>query len=127
MTGGHAAIYATKNYQRLRRVVRACVDHKWIVAGLTIGVFAIAVIGMGSVMKQFFPNSDRPELSIEVTMPPGSAFAATEKAVGRVEAALRTQPEAKVVTSYVGVPARRVSSCRSTPCCRTPPMPRSSC
>ena len=102
VAGGHAAIYATKNYQRLRRVVRACVDHKWIVAGLTIAVFLVAVVGMGSVMKQFFPNSDRPELSIEVTMPPGSAFAATEQAVAHVEAMLRAQPEAKVVTSYVG-------------------------
>jgi multidrug efflux pump subunit AcrB len=102
VVGGHAAIYATKNYQRLRRIVRACVDHKWIVAGLTVALFVVSVVGMGLVMKQFFPNSDRPELSIELTMPPGSAFGATEQAVKHVETALRTQPEAKMVTSYVG-------------------------
>lgn len=102
VTGGHGAIYATKNYQRLRRVVRASVDHKWIVAGLTVAVFLVAGVGMGSVMKQFFPNSDRPELSVEVTMPAGSSFEATEKTVAEVETTLRAQPEAKVVTSYVG-------------------------
>ena len=107
VAGGHAAIYATKNYQRLRRVVRACVDHKWIVAGLTIAVFFVAVVGMGSVMKQFFPNSDRPELSVEVTMPPGGAIEATERVVAEVEAALRAEPEAKMVTSYVGAGAPR--------------------
>lgn len=102
VAGGHDAIYATRNYQRLRALVRACVDHKWVVAGLTLVVFAAAAGGMGAVMKQFFPNSDRPELSVEVTMPAGSAFAATERTVGAIEAVLRAQPEAKVVTSYVG-------------------------
>ncbi len=102
VAGGHAAIYATKNYQRLRVVVRASVDHKWIIAGLTVTVFLAAVVGMGSVMKQFFPNSDRPELSVEVTMPGGKRLEATEKVVAEVEAVLRAQPEAKVVTSYVG-------------------------
>ena len=105
--GGHAAIYATRNYQILRRIIRACVDHKWIAAGLTIAVFMMAVVGMGSVMKQFFPNSDRPELSIEVFLPPGSAFAATEKAVAKIETAVRAQPEAKDVTSYVGAGTSR--------------------
>ena len=100
--GGHAAIYATPNYRRLRRVVRACVDHRWLVAGLTLAAFAFAVVGMGSVAKQFFPNSDRPELSVEVTMPPGSAFAATERTVAAVEDVLRAQPEVRKVTSYVG-------------------------
>jgi multidrug efflux pump subunit AcrB len=102
VVGGHDAIYATKNYQRLRVMVRACVDHKWIAAGLTIAVFVAAVVGMGSVTKQFFPNSDRPELTIEVNMPPGSAFSATEQEVARLETVLRAQDEAKVVTSYVG-------------------------
>ena len=126
VAGGHAAIYATKNYQRLRRVVRACVDHKWIVAGLTITVFFVAVVGMGSVMKQFFPNSDRPELSIEVTMPAGSAIEATERVVSEVEAALRAEPEARVVTSYVGAGAQDLSYL-STRGCPIPPMRRSSC
>jgi multidrug efflux pump subunit AcrB len=105
--GGHAAIYATRNYEILRRIIRACVDHKWIVAGLTIAVFMMAVVGMGSVMKQFFPNSDRPELSLEVYLPPGASFASTETTVSKIEAAVRAQPEAKDVTSYVGAGTAR--------------------
>ncbi|WP_267358741.1 MULTISPECIES: efflux RND transporter permease subunit [unclassified Methylobacterium] len=102
VAGGHAAIYATKNYQRLRRVVRASVDHKWLAAGITIGLFALAVVGMGKVEKQFFPNSERPELIVEVTLPTGSAFAATEASVKKVEAAVRQLPEAREITSYIG-------------------------
>jgi multidrug efflux pump subunit AcrB len=102
VAGGHEAIYATRNYQRLRRVVRASVDHKWLAAGITIGLFALAVVGMGKVEKQFFPNSERPELIVEVTLPTGSAFAATEASVRKVEAAVRQLPEAREITSYIG-------------------------
>ncbi|MGW5959358.1 efflux RND transporter permease subunit [Methylorubrum thiocyanatum] len=102
VAGGHEAIYATKNYQRLRRVVRACVDHKWLAAGITVGLFALAVVGMGRVEKQFFPNSERPELIVEVTLPTGSAFATTEASVRKVEAAIRGLPEAREITSYIG-------------------------
>ncbi|MDH3032473.1 efflux RND transporter permease subunit [Methylobacterium fujisawaense] len=100
--GGHDAIYATKNYQRLRRVVRLSVDHKWIAAGITVGLFALAVVAMGKVEQQFFPNSERPELIVEVTLPAGSAFATTEASVKRIEAAVRELPEAREITSYIG-------------------------
>ena len=100
--GGHEAIYATKNYQRLRRVVRASVDHKWLAAGITVALFAAAVVGMGKVEQQFFPNSERPELIVEVTLPTGSAFTTTEASVKKVEAAVRQLPEAREITSYIG-------------------------
>jgi multidrug efflux pump subunit AcrB len=100
--GGHEAIYATRNYQRLRFAVRASVDHKWLAAGITVGLFALAVVGMGKVEKQFFPNSERSELIVEVTLPTGSAFATTEASVRKVEAAVRALPEAREITSYIG-------------------------
>ena len=100
--GGHDAIYNTPNYQRLRQLVRWCVDHKWLTAGVTVFVFALAGVGMGGVQKQFFPNSERPELTLEINLPPGSAFAATDATVRQIEAALRREPEAKIVSSYIG-------------------------
>lgn len=100
--GGHDAIYATKNYERLRRVVRLSVDHKWMAAGITLALFAGAVVAMGKVEQQFFPNSERPELIVEVTLPAGSAFATTEASVKKVEAAVRDLREAKEITSYIG-------------------------
>ncbi|MGU3467695.1 efflux RND transporter permease subunit [Methylobacterium sp. C33D] len=102
VAGGHAAIYATRNYERLRRVVRLSVDHKWIAAGITVALFASAAAGMGKVEKQFFPNSERSELIVEVTLPTGSAFATTEASVRKVEAAVRALPEAGEITSYIG-------------------------
>jgi len=105
--GGQDAIYATKNYQRFRALVRWCVDKKWITAAITVGMFVAAIFGMGFVQKQFFPNSERPELTIEVNLPPGSAFSATDATVKKIEEALHKEPEAKIVSSYIGQGAPR--------------------
>lgn len=101
--GGHDAIYATKNYERLRAVVRNVVNHKWITTFVTLGFFIAAVLGTGLVQKQFFPNSDRPEIVLEVNLPPGSAYAVTEKTIEKIEAHIQKEPLAKIVTSYIGV------------------------
>jgi multidrug efflux pump subunit AcrB len=105
--GRHGDIYDTPNYRRFRTVVRFCVDRKWLVAGVTVALFVFAAIGMGSVQKQFFPNSERPELTIEVNLPSGSAYGATDAAVRKIETALRAEAEAKIVTSYIGQGAPR--------------------
>jgi multidrug efflux pump subunit AcrB len=102
IAGGHDAIYATPRYQRFRSIVRKVVDHKWLAAGVTIVLFILSVMGMGSVEKQFFPNSDRPELTIEVNLPPGSGFSATDKSVKNIEKTVMAEPEAESVTSYIG-------------------------
>lgn len=102
ISGGHDAIYATPNYQRFRAMVRQVVDHKWLAAGVTIALFTLSVVGMKFVEKQFFPNSDRPELTVEVNLPPGSAFAATDRTVKNIEKVIMAEPEARLVTSYIG-------------------------
>src|SRR5258708_24498108 len=64
-------------------------------------------LGMGWVKQQFFPSSDRPEVLVNVTMPEGSSIEATQAAVIKVENWLRAQPEAKIVSSYIGGGAAR--------------------
>jgi len=105
--GGHAAIYSTPNFQRLRRLISAAIAHKYWVAGGVFGLFFLAIVGMGSVKQQFFPSSDRPELLIEVQLPEGSSINATSAATAKVEAWLKAQPEARIVTSYIGQGAPR--------------------
>jgi len=105
--GGHAAIYGTPRYKKLRRVIAFAVRRKLAVALSVVGLFVLAVLGMGLVKNQFFPVSDRPEVLVEVQMPEGTSIEATSKAVGEVEAWLRKQPEAKIVTSYIGQGAPR--------------------
>ena len=105
--GGREAIYATHGYERLRRWIGAAVDHKFILAAAVVAALLLAGVGMAFVKQQFFPASDRPEVLVDVQMPEGTAIEATEAAALKVETWLRKQPEAKIVTTYIGQGAPR--------------------
>ena len=100
--GGHAAIYNTPRYNRFRQLLTRVIARKWIVAGSVVFIFTLAVVGMGLVKKQFFPTSDRPEVLVEVQMPYGTSIEQTSAATAKIEAWLKLQPEASIVTAYVG-------------------------
>ncbi|MDB0568945.1 efflux RND transporter permease subunit [Ralstonia solanacearum] len=105
--GGHEAIYDTPRYNRFRALLGRVIAHKWLVAGSVVGLFALAILGMAVVKKQFFPISDRPEVLVEVQMPYGTSINQTSAATAKLEAWLTNQKEARIVTAYVGQGAPR--------------------
>jgi len=105
--GAYQHIYATPWYNRLRRLVAWSVDRKFLVAGAVVGLFLLSGFGMGFVKQQFFPNSDRTEVLVEVQMPEGTSIEATSAVAAKVEAWLKTQPEATMVSAYIGGGAPR--------------------
>ncbi|MCE1399001.1 efflux RND transporter permease subunit [Enterobacter cloacae] len=100
--GGHAAIYNTPRYNRFRQLLARVIARKWRVAGSVVAIFILAVLGMSLVKKQFFPTSDRPEVLVEVQMPYGTSIEQTSAAASKIEAWLGQQPEANIVTAYIG-------------------------
>jgi len=105
--GGHDAIYETPRYQRVRRLIRWAVKRNRLVTVATLAAFLVAGAGMALVKKQFFPTSDRPEVLVEVQMPKGTSIEQTSAASEQIETWLHKQPEAKVITAYVGQGAPR--------------------
>lgn len=105
--GGHNAIYGTPRYRQLRRAIAWTVTNRKTVALSVVGALLIAGLGMGLVKQQFFPTSDRPEVLVEVQMPEGTSIETTSAATAKVEAWLGKQPEAKIVTAYIGQGAPR--------------------
>ncbi|MFM0493440.1 efflux RND transporter permease subunit [Paraburkholderia caledonica] len=105
--GGHDAIYDTPRYNRFRQLLTRVIVRKWLVAGSVAALFALAILGMGVVKKQFFPISDRPEVLVEVQMPYGTSISQTSAASQKVEAWLSDQKEARIVTAYAGQGAPR--------------------
>jgi multidrug efflux pump subunit AcrB len=105
--GGHHAIYDTPNYRRLRGLITFAVRHKFLTVGIVVFAFALSGAGMGALKQQFFPTSDRPEVLVEVRLPEGSSIETTTAAVEKIERWLDKQPEATIVTSYVGQGAPR--------------------
>lgn len=105
--GGHHAIYDTPNYRRLRGVISFAVRHKFLTSAVVGIAFALSVAGMAGVKQQFFPTSDRPEVLVEVRLPEGTSIETTTATVQKLEHWLQDQPDAKIVTSYIGQGAPR--------------------
>ena len=93
--GAHGQIYQSRAYNRLRGIVGWSVRHKYVVAGTVVLLFAVSVPGLGMLKQQFFPNSDRTEVLVEVQMTEGTSIEATSKVGGPgrglVEVAARGQ------------------------------------
>jgi multidrug efflux pump subunit AcrB len=57
---------------------------------------------MGKVQQQFFPDSSRPEILLDVWYPEGTPFAANEATTQRIEARLMQETDVQSVTTWVG-------------------------
>ena len=101
--GGEAhELFDTPFYSRFRSLVNWCVQHRWITIGLTLGLFAAGIVGMGKVQQQFFPDSSRPEVLVDLWLPEGSTLRESEQISKRFEARLMKEPGVESVTSWVG-------------------------
>ncbi|MFT3799879.1 MAG: efflux RND transporter permease subunit [Burkholderiaceae bacterium] len=99
--------YDTPTYRRLRGVIEWCVRHRWTTIAATLLAFAGGLAGMATVEQQFFPDSSRLELLVDLWTPEGSSFGNTEREAIAVEKWVRAQPEVDSVTTYVGSGAPR--------------------
>jgi multidrug efflux pump len=89
-------------YVRFRAVVDWCVHHRWITIGATVLTFVLGIVGMGSVQQQFFPDSSRPEILVDVWLPEGSSMQAMDEVTRRVEKRLAAEPGVRSVSTWVG-------------------------
>jgi multidrug efflux pump len=105
--GGHQEVFDTPFYNGLRRMVQWCVQHRWLTIGATILAFAVGIAGMGKVQQQFFPDSSRLEILVELWTPEGSSYTNTEREAAQYEAWLKKQPEVVSYTTNVGNGAQR--------------------
>jgi multidrug efflux pump subunit AcrB len=96
------AIYETRIYRALRRVIEWCVQRRITVVLATVGVFALSIVGFGHVQQQFFPLSERPELFFQLRLPAGTAFGTTLDSVKRAEWLLKGDEDISTYTAYIG-------------------------
>jgi multidrug efflux pump len=73
----------------------------------TIFAFALSIVGFGFVQQQFFPDSTRPELMVDLKLTEGASLNATETQVKKLEAWLAKRPELENYVSFVGSGAPR--------------------
>ncbi len=104
---GHHELFDTPFYTRLRNVVDWCVDWRKTTILLTLAGFFLGVFGFKFIEQQFFPDSSRLELMVELWLPEGSSYQATEAQAKKFERFILQEPGVESVTSYVGTGSPR--------------------
>lgn len=104
---GEGNPYDTKGYRRLRGWIQQAIARRWLVIGITFGALVLAVLAVRLVPQQFFPNSTRPELIVELRVKEGASFAATTEQVTRLEQLLAKDEDVRFYTAYTGAGAPR--------------------
>ena len=100
--GEHHEVFDTPFYAGFRRLVDWCVTWRKTVIAITLVTFALGLYAFKFVEKQFFPDSSRPELMVELLMPEGTSFAQMESEAKRFEAAMRQDRDVQSLTTFVG-------------------------
>jgi len=100
-------VFDTPALNLLRRMVTWCVTHPWKTITATVLAFAMGIVGMGKVEQQFFPDSSRLEVLVDVWLPEGSSYDRTDAEVRKIESWLAKQPEAVSYTSNIGAGSQR--------------------
>src|SRR6185369_17256240 len=106
-SGGHHELFDTPGFRKFRAVVNWCVEYRKTTIAATLVIFALGVYGFNFIEKQFFPDSSRPELMVEMWSPEGTAFSQTEKQAKKFEEFIRKEPGVASVTTYVGTGSPR--------------------
>jgi len=95
-------MFDTPFYKKFRTAVTWCVFNKWKTIAITLALFVLGIVGMGKVQQQFFPDSSRPEIMVDIWLPEGSSFAASDEVAKRIEKRLLAEEGVTSVSTWVG-------------------------
>jgi multidrug efflux pump subunit AcrB len=84
-----------------------CMRNRWWAIGITVLCFVLALFCMRFVQNQFFPSSDRPEILVDLNLPQNASIDETRRAVDRLEATLKDDPDIERWSTYIGQGAIR--------------------
>ena len=99
--------HQTPFYKRFRGWVAWCVDHRRTVIAGTVAAFVASVLLFRFVPQQFFPDSVRPELMVDLELAEGSSLKATAAETEKLEKILSGRKDIASFSSYVGTGAPR--------------------
>ena len=94
-------------YQVFRAMVTWCVNNPIKTIAATLFTFVLGLAGMSQVEQQFFPDSSRPEILVDVYLAEGAGIEATAATVERIEKEARLIEGIDTITSWVGSGAPR--------------------
>ena len=99
--------YGTPFYQRFRRLLDACMHRRWLVIAVTVGAFVLSLLLFRFVPQQFFPDSTRPELMVDLELAEGASLRATDAQARKLEKLLAKRRDIANYVAWVGTGSPR--------------------
>ncbi len=105
--GEHHDVFDTRFYKRLRATVGWAVRHRIAVLLLTLGTFATSLWAFQFIPQNFFPQSSRPEILVDLWLPEGTSIKEVENQAKALEARMMDDPDKRFIATYIGEGAPR--------------------
>ncbi|MGV1789956.1 efflux RND transporter permease subunit [Rhizobium sp. A37_96] len=105
--GEHHDVFDTRFYRRLRASVTWAVRHRVIVLLLTLAAFVGSLWSFQFIPQNFFPQSSRPEILVDLWLPEGTSIKEVERQAQALEARMADDPDKRFIATYVGQGAPR--------------------
>ncbi|MGR6138759.1 efflux RND transporter permease subunit [Stenotrophomonas maltophilia] len=99
--------YQRPFYRSFRRFLDTCLRHRWWVIAATIALFVFSLMMFRFVPQQFFPDSTRPELMVDIELAEGASLRSTQAQAEKLEKLLSHREGIANYVSYVGTGSPR--------------------
>jgi len=96
------ALSANWFYTMYRSFLCGCINLRWLTIAVVVGILGLAMYGFGFVEHNFFPDSSRPQFTIDMTFPEGTHIEETAERLERLERYVATLDGVTDVTTFVG-------------------------
>jgi multidrug efflux pump subunit AcrB len=105
--GEHHDVFDTRFYRRLRSTVAWAVRHRIIVLAMTLVTFATSLWAFQFIPQNFFPQSSRPEILVDLWLPEGTSIKEVENQAKALEAKIIDDKDKRFIATYIGEGAPR--------------------
>ncbi|WP_075292453.1 efflux RND transporter permease subunit [Pararhizobium arenae] len=105
--GDHHDVFDTRFYRRLRATVAWAVHHRIVVIAATLIAFAVSLWSFQFIPKNFFPQSSRPEILVDLWLPEGTSIKEVEVQAKALEARMMDDEDKRFIATYIGEGAPR--------------------
>ncbi|MBN5150624.1 efflux RND transporter permease subunit [Stenotrophomonas maltophilia] len=99
--------YQRPFYRSFRRFLDVCLRRRWWVIAATIALFVFSLMMFRFVPQQFFPDSTRPELMVDIELAEGASLRSTQAQAEKLEKLLSGREGIANYVSYVGTGSPR--------------------
>jgi len=105
--GDHHDAFDTRFYRGLRGTIGWAVRHRIIVLALTLMTFVTSLWAFQFIPQNFFPQSSRPEILVDLWLPEGTSIKEVESQAKALEAKMMDDKDKKFIATYIGEGAPR--------------------